>query len=90
MPAYKDPLQKKNYLINKVLDFPAHYQTLSNGEAADADTVDMILEGKADFCENILSPLNQSGDQERCTFDNGEVKTPKGFKDAYDQFVQGS
>jgi coproporphyrinogen III oxidase len=42
--------------MNEVLDYPAHYQTLSNGEAADADTVDMILEGAADFCENILSP----------------------------------
>ena len=89
MPAYKAPLHDIRFLMNEVLDYPAHYQTLSNGEAADADTVDMILEGAADFCENILSPLNQSGDEEGCTFDNGEVKTPKGFKDAYDQFVQG-
>jgi alkylation response protein AidB-like acyl-CoA dehydrogenase len=72
-----------------VLDYPAHYQNLSNGEYADADTVDMILEGAADFCENVLSPLNQSGDEEGCHFENGEVKTPKGFKEAYDQFVQG-
>ncbi|WP_299154269.1 acyl-CoA dehydrogenase C-terminal domain-containing protein, partial [uncultured Acinetobacter sp.] len=71
------------------LDYPAHYQNLSNGEYADADTVDMILEGAADFCENVLSPLNQSGDLEGCHFENGEVKTPKGFKEAYDQFVQG-
>ncbi len=89
MPAYKAPLHDIRFLMNEVLDYPAHYQTLSNGEAADADTVDMILEGAADFCENILSPLNQSGDEEGCTFDNGEVKTPKGFKEAYDQFVQG-
>ncbi|MCQ5167993.1 acyl-CoA dehydrogenase, partial [Roseburia hominis] len=39
--------------------------------------------------ENVLSPLNQSGDEEGCHFENGEVKTPKGFKEAYDQFVQG-
>lgn len=38
---------------------------------------------------NVLSPLNQSGDEEGCHFDNGEVKTPKGFKEAYDQFVMG-
>ncbi len=33
--------------------------------------------------------LNQSGDEEGCHFENGDVTTPKGFKEAYDQFVQG-
>ncbi|MDM1336925.1 MULTISPECIES: acyl-CoA dehydrogenase C-terminal domain-containing protein [Acinetobacter] len=89
MPAYKAPLHDIRFLMNEVLDYPAHYQNLSNGEYADTDTVDMILEGAADFCENVLSPLNESGDAEGCHFENGEVKTPKGFKDAYDQFVQG-
>ena len=89
MPAYKAPLRDIRFLMNEVLDYPAHYQTLSNGEYADADTVDMILEGAADFCENVLSPLNQSGDLEGCHFKDGEVKTPKGFKEAYEQFVQG-
>ena len=89
MPAYKAPLHDIRFLMNEVFDFPEHYQTLSNGEYADSETIDMILEGAADFCENILSPLNQSGDEEGCHFENGEVKTPKGFKEAYDQFVQG-
>ncbi len=89
MPAYKAPVRDIRFLMNEVFDYPAHYKTLSNGEAADSDTIDMIIDGAADFCENILSPLNQSGDEEGCHFDNGEVKTPKGFKEAYDQFVQG-
>lgn len=89
MPAYKAPLRDIRFLMNEVLDYPAHYQTLSNGEYADSDTVDMILDGAADFCENVLSPLNQSGDEEGCHFENGNVTTPKGFKEAYDQFVQG-
>ncbi|MDQ9022028.1 acyl-CoA dehydrogenase C-terminal domain-containing protein [Acinetobacter sichuanensis] len=89
MPAYKAPLRDIRFLMNEVLDYPAHYKTLSIGENADADTIDMILEGAADFCENILSPLNQSGDEEGCHFKDGEVTTPKGFKEAYDQFVQG-
>ena len=49
MPAYKAPLHDIRFLMNEVFDFSAHYKTLSNGEAADADTVDMILEGAADF-----------------------------------------
>ena len=89
MPAYKAPLRDIRFLMNEVFDFNSHYQTLTNGEFADQETVDMILEGAADFCENVLSPINQSGDEEGCHFENGEVKTPKGFKEAYDQFVQG-
>ena len=89
MPAYKTPLHDIRFLMNEVFDFNSHYKTLSNGEYADAETVNMILESAADFCENILSPLNQTGDEEGCLFENGEVKTPKGFKEAYDQFVQG-
>ena len=89
MPAYKAPLRDIRFLINEVFDYSAHYKTLSIGENADADTIDMILEGAADFCENVLSPLNQSGDEEGCHFKDGEVTTPKGFKQAYDQFVQG-
>ncbi|TXJ10393.1 MAG: acyl-CoA dehydrogenase [Acinetobacter sp.] len=89
MPTYKAPLRDVRFLMNEVFDYPAHFKTLSNGELADPDTVDMILDGAADFCENVLAPLNQSGDDEGCTFDNGDVKTPKGFKEAYDQFIQG-
>ena len=89
MPAYKAPLRDVRFLMNEVFDYPAHFKTLSNGENADPDTIDMILEGAADYCENVLSPLYQSGDDEGCHFENGEVRTPKGYKEAYDQFVQG-
>lgn len=89
MPTYKAPLRDVRFLMNEMFDFQGHFKTLSNGELADADTVDMILEGAADFCENVLAPLYQSGDDEGCHFDNSVVTTPKGYKEAYDQFVQG-
>ena len=89
MPAYKAPLRDVRFLMNEMFDFQSHYATLSNGALADPDTVDMILEGSADMCENILAPLYQSGDEEGCHFDNGVVTTPKGYKEAYDHFVQG-
>ncbi|MFP5304452.1 MAG: acyl-CoA dehydrogenase C-terminal domain-containing protein [Gammaproteobacteria bacterium] len=89
MPAYKAPLRDMRFLLNEVLDYPKHYAGLSNGKDADRDTVDAILGECAKFCEEVLSPLNLSGDEEGCRFDNGEVKTPKGFKDAYAQFVAG-
>ncbi len=89
MPAYKAPLRDMRFLINEVFDFPKHYAGLSNGKDADPDTVNAILEECARFCEEVLSPLNLSGDEEGCRLENGKVSTPKGFKAAYDQYVAG-
>ncbi len=89
MPAYKAPLRDMRFLINEVFDFPAHYAKLSNGKDADADTVNAILEEAAKFCEEVLSPINLTGDEEGCKLENGKVTTPKGFKEAYEQFVAG-
>lgn len=87
MPAYKAPLRDTRFLMNEVYDFKSHYASLSNGANADSETIDMILETMATFCENELSPLYQTGDDEGCQFDNGVVTTPKGYKEAYDNYV---
>ena len=89
MPTYKAPLRDMRFLINEVLDYPAHYARLSNGGDATPDMVDAILEGAATLCEEVLAPINLSGDQEGCHFNAGEVTTPAGFKEAYRQFVDG-
>ena len=89
MPTYKAPLRDMRFLMNEVFDYPKHYSTLSNGADATPDMVEAILGEAAKLCEEVLAPLNQSGDLEGCHFDNGKVTTPKGFKDAYDQYVAG-
>ena len=89
MTQYKAPLRDMRFLMNEVLDYPAHYASLPNGKDADPEMVDAILEGAAQLCEDVLAPLNHSGDIEGCHFDNGAVTTPKGFKEAYQQFVEG-
>ena len=48
-----------------------------------------MLEEAAKICEEVLLPLNRSGDEEGCAFENGVVRTPKGFKEAYDTFREG-
>ncbi len=73
MPAYKAPLRDMRFLLNEVLDYPTHYSKLSNGGEATPEMVDAILEGAAALCEEVLAPLNLSGDQEGCHFDNGNV-----------------
>ena len=89
MLQYKAPLRDMRFLINEVLDYSAHYATLSNGADATPEMVDAILEGAATLCEEVLAPLNESGDREGCQLKDGVVTTPKGFKEAYAEFVAG-
>ena len=77
------------FQMNEVFDYPAHYARLPNGADATPDIVDAILEGAAEFSEDILAPLNMPGDREGCHFRDGEVATPAGFREAYAQFVAG-
>ncbi|HEX4869792.1 MAG TPA: acyl-CoA dehydrogenase C-terminal domain-containing protein [Moraxellaceae bacterium] len=89
MPTYKAPLRDMRFLMNEVFDYPKHYSKLSNGADATPDMVDAILGEAAKYCEEVLAPLNHPGDLEGCTWNDGEVTTPKGFKEAYEQFVAG-
>jgi alkylation response protein AidB-like acyl-CoA dehydrogenase len=89
MLHYKAPLRDMRFLINEVLDYPQHYSTLSNGGDATPEMVDAILEGAATLCEEVLAPLNASGDKEGCHLNDGVVTTPKGFKEAYAEFIAG-
>lgn len=88
MPTYKAPLRDIRFVLNEVLDVQ-QLASLPGFEQATPDLVDPILDAAADLCENILFPLNQSGDAEGCKWDNGTVTTPTGFKDAYKVFIEG-
>jgi alkylation response protein AidB-like acyl-CoA dehydrogenase len=76
-------------LFEDVLNYYPHYEKFPEFEEATPDLVDAVMQECAKFCENELLPLNQSGDKEGCKFDNGNVITPKGFKEAYQQYVEG-
>ena len=53
------------------------------------DLIDPVLDAAGQFCADVLLPLNRSGDEEGCRLDNGVVRTPKGFKEAYAAFADG-
>ena len=89
MVMYQAPLRDIRFVMNEVLDYPGHYQSLPHGEDASPDVVEAIVDAAATFCQEVLSPLNATGDLEGCRFQAGEVTTPAGFKDAYAQFVAG-
>ena len=85
---YKVPLKDMAFVANEVLDMPAHYAKFARGKTVDQDTLDAIFSEAAKFCENELEPLNKIGDEVGCKFENGEVTTPPGFKEAYKSFVE--
>lgn len=87
MPTYKAPLRDLQFVLHEVLDSAAHYQAIG-AEDATPDMVDAILSEAGKFCEDVLAPLNRVGDEEGCTFRDGEVTTPTGFKEAYAQWVE--
>ncbi len=88
MPIYKAPIRDISFASREVFDFGTIKALPGCSDMTD-DLVDAVFQEAARFCENELFPLNQSGDQEGCQWKNGEVTTPKGFKNAYDKFVEG-
>ncbi len=91
MTAYKAPLDDMRFALYDVLGGDALLQALPRGAALNRELMDAVLDEAARYCEQVLAPLNQSGDAEGCHYDQAtaSVTTPRGFKDAYDQFVAG-
>ncbi len=87
-PAYKVPLRDMNFLFFELFS-GAKLTELEAFKDADSDTVKAILEEAAKFVEAEVLPLNYSGDQQGCTIEDGVVTVPDGFKEAYDQFIEG-
>jgi len=89
MVTYAAPLDDIRFCLNELFDYEGRVATLPGFEEASPDLVDAVLEEAAKFCVNELLPLNRSGDEEGCTFENGVVRTPAGFKEAYKAFAEG-
>jgi len=87
MASYKAPLRDMRFVLFELMD-GEDIVTLPGYEEATRDLIDSILEEAARFCEEVLLPLNRSGDEEGCVFENGVVRTPKGFPEAYKAFCE--
>ncbi|NIP45306.1 MAG: acyl-CoA dehydrogenase [Gammaproteobacteria bacterium] len=88
MPAYTAPLEDMRFVVHELLA-DERLQSLPGNEEFSADVLDAVLEEAARFCASVLQPLNRSGDEQGCLFENGVVRTPDGFKDAYREFAAG-
>jgi acyl-CoA dehydrogenase len=89
MPSYNAPVKDTLFLLNDVFDY-ARYDNMPGFSEAPLDVVEAVLGEGAKIAEEVLQPLNRSGDMEGCTrHADGSVTTPKGFKEAYKTFAEG-
>jgi 3-(methylsulfanyl)propanoyl-CoA dehydrogenase len=88
MSTYQAPLKDMRFVLNELAGL-GEVAKLPGYAEATPDTVDAILEEAAKFASEVLDPINYSGDQEGSKFADGEVRTPKGFRDAYRKFCEG-
>ena len=89
MVTYSAPLDDLRFVLRDLHDYGGRVASLPGCEEATVDLLDAVLEEAARFCENELLPLNQPGDAAGCSFENGVVRTPAGFKEAYRAFREG-
>ncbi len=91
MPSYTPPLRDMRFVMHEVLDVVSTLKGLPKHADIDAETIDAVLEEGGKFASEVLAPLNAVGDEQGCTLDKSthEVTAPKGFKEAYAQYVEG-
>ncbi|MGE0874486.1 MAG: acyl-CoA dehydrogenase [Burkholderiales bacterium] len=87
MSTYIAPLKDMRFVVRELAGLEGIAQ-LPGCEEATPDTVDAILEEAAKFASEVLDPLNYTGDREGSVWQDGAVKTPRGFKEAYRQYVE--
>jgi len=90
MADYKAPLRDMRFVLNEVFEVSKLWAELpALAEVVDADTASAILEEAGKVTAGSIAPLNRSGDEEGCSWDNGAVKTPAGFPEAYQTYAEG-
>lgn len=91
MPSYNPPLRDMQFVMHEVLNVTDALKQIPRHADTDADTINAVLEEGGKFAAEVIFPLNISGDAEGCKLDKTthEVAAPKGFKEAYAQYVEG-
>jgi len=85
---YNAPIEDMRFVLREVAGL-GEVTALPGYEEATPDLVDAVLEEAARLARDVLAPLNHSGDREGASFENGVVRTPAGFPEAYDKYVEG-
>jgi alkylation response protein AidB-like acyl-CoA dehydrogenase len=86
MPQYRAPTEDMKFILHDWLKVSDLYKSLGLEDLADQDLINAVIDEAAKFTETTLSPLNHTGDEVGCVLENGQVKTPNGFRQAYQQY----
>ena len=90
MADYKAPLRDMRFVLNEVFNVAEQWAQLPElAEAVDADTAMAVLEEAGKVTSKSIAPLSRAGDEEGCHWDNGAVRTPAGFIEAYKTYAEG-
>ncbi|EJM18859.1 acyl-CoA dehydrogenase [Pseudomonas sp. GM21] len=90
MPQFTAPLTDMRFLLNEVFCAPALWARLpALADTLDGQTAEAILDEAGKITGGLLAPLNRSGDEEGAQWEQGQVRTPSGFKEAYATYAEG-
>ncbi|WP_085676259.1 MULTISPECIES: acyl-CoA dehydrogenase C-terminal domain-containing protein [unclassified Pseudomonas] len=90
MADYKAPLRDMRFVLNEVFNVAELWAQLPElAEAVDADTAMAVLEEAGKVTSKSIAPLSRAADEEGCHWDNGAVRTPEGFIEAYNTYAEG-
>jgi alkylation response protein AidB-like acyl-CoA dehydrogenase len=87
MPSYTAPVKDLQFVLHEVLKASA--SDISGYSELEPDFTAAVLEEAGKICSDVLAPLNAVGDKEGCSLENGVVRVPTGFKEAFDQVREG-
>ncbi len=87
MPSYTPPLRDMSFILHETLK--VQDQDVEGYGELDRDFTTAILDEAGKIARDVLAPINLSGDREGCVLENGVVRTPRGFKEAFDVLREG-
>jgi alkylation response protein AidB-like acyl-CoA dehydrogenase len=88
MAGYAAPLREYRFILQELLALSERLRN-ADGEPLNEALIDAVLAGGARLVEDVWAPLNQTGDQSGCHFENGVVRTPQGFREALAAYYAG-
>ena len=86
MTEYIAPIEEISFVINEIAGI-REINELSTGDETPPDLISAILEEAGKFSSEVLAPINRKGDIDVSIIENGVVRTPEGFKSAYEKFI---
>jgi alkylation response protein AidB-like acyl-CoA dehydrogenase len=89
VPQYTAPLRDIRFVLDELLDSSNHYARLEGCEKLEPELLEAIVGGAAKFAEEVVAPLLRVGDEQGCRFEDGQVETPEGYREAFRLYAEG-